>query len=205
MTVQRILLDLDDVCNQLTMWLLKWVGCPVNPLNNSQFPVEAGYDIVAACNILHERDDWTPKEFWASIPRECLATVPLSQEFPWILERCVDLVGQENVLLSTKPIPDPNSLGGKLEWIQANMPAWMQGQYEITTTKHFGTREDTLLIDDCYTNIQAMVKAGGQGLLVPRPWNPLNQHNPRMYLNRILNHLESLKNSQRTPLVLAYS
>lgn len=187
--IKKILLDLDDVCNQLTMWLLRWMGCHVNPLDNSQYPAEAGYDIVGACNLLHpDRNDWTAEEFWSSVPREAWATAPLSPEYPWILERCVDLVGQENVQLSTKPTRDPNCLAGKLEWIQSNLPAWMHNQYEITTRKDFGRHEDTLLIDDSYGNIQAMVKAGGQGLLVPRPWNPLNWYNPRMYLDRIFNH-----------------
>lgn len=205
MTVQRILLDLDDVCNVFTMWLLHWVGCPVNPHSYKQYPAEVGYDIVGACNVLHARDDWTPKEFWGAIPRLAWATVPVSPEYPWILQRCEALVGRENILLSTRATDDPDCLAGKLEWIQRTLPTWMHRRYEITPIKEFGCREDTLLIDDSYANIQAMVKAGGQGLLVPRPWNPLNQHNPRMYLDRILNHMESLKNSTRTPPFLAYS
>jgi len=195
--IGRILLDLDDVCNQMTMWFLHWVGCPVNPLDNSRYPIEAGYDIVEACNRLHSRSDWTAEEFWDAIPCEAWATVPLSQEFPWVLNRCVDLVGHGNILISTKPGPNPNCLAGKLEWIHANMPVWMHDQYEITPRKDFGPREDTLLIDDNEANIRDMLKAGGQGLLVPRPWNPLNQHNTRLYLESFFRHPMFSQNSVR--------
>ena len=66
----RILLDLDDVCNRLTMYVLKHVGCPVDDLDYCDFNPEWGWDIVSAANALHPIRQFTPAEFWDSIGRD---------------------------------------------------------------------------------------------------------------------------------------
>jgi hypothetical protein len=190
MNINRILLDLDDVCNQMTMWTMKWVGCDIDPMDNSQFPVEVGYDVVGATNLLHPaKRDWTVPEFWEAITREAWATAPESPEFPWILEQCEALVGQENVFIATSPTKDPDCLAGKLEWIHDHFPEWMWRQYAITPRKYIGARPDTLLIDDSCANIDEFQKAGGQVLLVPKPWNPLHTYDTRLYLEKALANL----------------
>ena len=50
--IRRILLDLDDVCNRLTMHILWHVGCDVDPMTFERYPVECQYDIVCAANKL---------------------------------------------------------------------------------------------------------------------------------------------------------
>lgn len=170
--IQRILLDLDDVCNQMTMWTLLWVGCDVDPLDDSSFPVECGYDIVAACNQLHpNKHDWTVREFWDAIPRQAWATVPESREFHWLLKQCERLVGRE-IYLCTSPTQDPDCLAGKLEWIHEHCPGWLHRQYAITPRKHIGANPRTLLIDDRNDNCLQFIANGGKACLVPRPWNP---------------------------------
>ena len=181
--IKRILLDLDDVCNQMTMWSLRWIGCDVDPMSNSQFPVECGYDIVAAANKLHpDRDDWTVPEFWDAIVREAWATVPESPEFRFILDFCERLVGRENVFIATSPTKDPDCLAGKLEWIHDHFPEWMWRQYAITPRKYIAANRETLLIDDSYANYKSFTKHGGHCLLVPKPWNPYHGIDTRKYL-----------------------
>ena len=187
MPINRILLDLDDVCNYLTMPALHCVGCPVSPINNSQYPVEVGYDIIAACNQLHPtKKDWTVKEFWDSIPRDLWAEVPCSRECLRILTLCTSLVGTEDIFIATSPTKDPDCLAGKLEWIHDNLFCWLHRQYIITPRKWLCANPTTLLIDDCDENVKRFREAGGQAILVPRPWNTLHDLNTITYLEEQL-------------------
>ena len=180
--ITRILLDLDDVLNQCTMWMMRCVGCDIDPMDNDQFPVQVGYDIVAATNLIHPiKRDWTVSEFWDSIKRHHWATAPVSLECDWLLETCVDLVGEDEVFIVTSPTKDPDCLAGKLEWIHRKLPSYMHRQYAMTPRKHIGAASDTLLIDDYQTNCEDFGKRG-HALLVPRPWNPNHGLDTREYL-----------------------
>ena len=58
--IRRILLDIDDVCNQCTRYALKWLGIPFDYNTFYQkYPTKYGYDIVSAANDLlcYERFD----------------------------------------------------------------------------------------------------------------------------------------------------
>jgi 5'(3')-deoxyribonucleotidase len=175
MRIKRILLDLDDVLNQLTMYTLQHVGCDVDPMENNHFPWEVGYDVVGACNLLHPvKNDWTVPEYWEAITRDVWATAPASPECDWLLQTCVELVGEDEVFIVTSPTKDPDCLAGKLEWIHRQLPSYMHRQYAITPRKYIAADSETLLIDDSYANIKAFSEHGGQTLLVPKPWNPLH-------------------------------
>jgi hypothetical protein len=185
MRIERILLDLDDTLNQLTMWSMFVAGCDVDPMNNSQFPVEVGYDVVAATNLMHpgvlsgERDPWTVPEFWDNMKREHWATAPKSEQCDWLIESAVRMVGEDEVYIATSPTKDPDCLAGKLEWIHENLPPFMHRQYSITPRKHIAASPYTLLIDDCLDNVVDFQNGKfpglrGQTLLIPKPWNPRN-------------------------------
>jgi len=177
MVIERILLDLDDVCNLLTMTCLKHVGCDVSPYNDSIYPVETGFNITAACNILHPtKKDWGEIEFWNSIPRNLWATAPLSSECYRIIELCVDYVGVENIFIATSPTKDPDCLAGKLEWIQTYLPGYLHRQYLITPRKWLCADRKTLLIDDSDDNVKSFREHGGKAILVPRPWNVMHKY-----------------------------
>lgn len=173
MKIKRILLDLDDVCNQLTLACLDFVGCNVK--EQSDIPPCFGYDIISQCNYLHPtKKDWTTEEFWNSIPREIWAKAPKSKEFKQFFPMCVDAVGQENVFIATSPTKDPDSLAGKLEWIHDNLPAYMHRQYLITPRKWLCANEETLLIDDNDFNVKMFHQGKGKAIIFPRPWNSLS-------------------------------
>jgi hypothetical protein len=186
--IQRIFIDLDDVCNTLAVWILYRRGCITSPTDYSLFPVECGYDVVTAANQLGGLQ-YTIPSFWGSIPREWWATVPESEIFPWILERCSLLIGRENICIATSPTKDPDCLAGKLEWIHKHCPHWIQRQYAITPRKYLFARDDALLIDDNPHNINVFCRNGGIGLLVPRPWNNFRDLDPRTYVENGLNLL----------------
>ena len=168
--INQIFLDLDDVCNTLAMYALHVQGIDISPTDYSAYPVECGYDIIAAANLLGQ-GYCTVASFWDAITRKHWASVPESTIFPWILDACENLVGQGNVCIATSPTKDPDSLAGKLEWIHEHFPSRMHREYAITPRKHLLAQPDTLLIDDNADNINTFIRKGGRGLLVPRPWN----------------------------------
>jgi hypothetical protein len=184
--IRRIFIDLDDVCNTFTMYALHVVGCPVGPIDYTDYPAECGYDIVAAANRLLGKPPFTINAFWDAIPREVWATVPQSAIFPWLIDFAEQLVGRENVCIATSPTKDPDCLAGKLEWIHRNLPPWMWRQYVVTPRKHLLARADSLLIDDHSENIQRFQTHGGACITVPRPWNSLYGHDPYEHIRREL-------------------
>ncbi|REJ65602.1 MAG: hypothetical protein DWQ31_16820 [Planctomycetota bacterium] len=173
MRPQRILLDLDGVCNRSPMSFLKYVGCPVDDYSYRDYPVGCGWDLVEAANRLHPSRKFSVGEFWDTIDRRAWATAPESAEFKWLLGHCEALVGRKSICILTSPTIDPDCLAGKLEWIHSHFPKWMHRQFLIGPRKHFCARPDALLIDDADHNVAAFREHGGQAILVPRPWNSL--------------------------------
>lgn len=171
--IRRILLDLDDVCNSLTLHIMRHVGCPVR--SYADYPVECGYDILCAVNKTHpSRNNWTVPEFWDCITRRVWSAIPESYEFRWLLEYCENAVGRENICILTSPTKDGDCHSGKYEWIMAHFPEWMHRQYLIGPRKYFCAHPDALLIDDSDHNVEQFRRWGGQAILVPRPWNRLH-------------------------------
>jgi hypothetical protein len=171
--ISKIFLDLDDVCNELTVHSLHYVGCKIE--DYSEYPVEVGYDIVSACNALHKsKNDWTVAEFWNALPRSVWSNTPKSLYCDELIDVCVDIIGKDNLFLATSPTKDPDCLAGKLEWIQENTPEFLHRQYVITPRKWLLANEKTLLIDDNGDNIKRFYLAGGNVIMFPRPWNCLH-------------------------------
>lgn len=73
-------------------------------------------------------------------------------------------------LLST-PMPNSGSWTGKVLWVYDNMPAFVKRLIITQAPKSIFAGPDSLLIDDKDENIEEFIAAGGQGILVPRPWN----------------------------------
>jgi hypothetical protein len=177
--IRRILLDLDDTLNSLTLHILGSVfGIGVGHHDYHKFPVECGYDIVGAYHKLKHREkhpgmypEYDIPKFWRQVPRLTWAKTPKSPQFDFLLDRSEALVGRENVFILTSPTKDPECLAGKLEWIHDVLPDWLHRQYLIGPRKYLCARPDTLLIDDSDEQVNSFRAEGGQALLVPRPWN----------------------------------
>lgn len=165
----RIFIDLDDVLNEFTMTTLDSLGCCAGPYNP-----EWGWDIVKAANQMHPHDVFTAASLWNSLDRKHWATLPKSEVCSYLIMRCADFVGRENVYVLSCPTEDPDCLAGKLEWIHSNLPEWIHRQYMIGPQKHLCASPESLLIDDRDRNIEDFAMAGGKTILVPRPWNCQN-------------------------------
>ena len=189
MRIDAIYLDLDDVCNTLTPFLLWWLNCPVQPTDYSAYP--GRLDIVRAANKLLGMRRYTRRTFWEAIPRRAWAECPESSIFDRLLRACKRIAGQ-NVYIATSPTKDPDCLAGKLEWIHAHLPRWMHRQYFITPRKHLLAKPGTLLIDDNEKNCRLFAAGGGFAIRVPRPWNDAANHESWEYLEAQLGQVEAI-------------
>jgi hypothetical protein len=178
--IDQIFVDLDDVCNRFTMHALQYIGCNVE-IDDSDFPAEVGYDITLACNLTHPtKRDWTPSSFWGSLGYGVWHNLPMRPCCHELLDDCAKIVGQKNVFICTKSLPQPYHYSGKMEWIYRHLPGWIHGQIQINGQKETNARPGALLIDDSLGNVKKFMDTrGGQAILVPRPWNPLRGCNAR--------------------------
>ncbi len=180
--IQRIYLDLDDVCNTLSTYFLSLVGCNISPTDYNEYPVTGPVDLYVVANMLLGEERFTRASFWEAFTRDDWASVPEATEFPWILEQCERLVGRDNILIATSPTKDPACAAGKVDWIHDHFPSWIHRNYAITPRKWFFGRPGSMLVDDNPGNIKKFRAEGGMTLTVPRPWNRLCKCDTSLYL-----------------------
>lgn len=172
MKIKHIYLDLDDVLNRLTMYILFSVGLNVDYTRYDEYPTEFGYDILKAAKYL-AGGRWNPalSTFWNMLPQATWQQCPKSELCDWLITSCVSLVGEKNVFIATSPTKDPDCAAGKLQWIHENLPTFLHRQYFITPRKVQLAHPGALLIDDSDRNVAAFRARGGSAIIVPRPWN----------------------------------
>lgn len=188
-TVKKIVLDLDDTLNSLTMYLLGKLGCGVGPFDYHKYPDKCNYNVIAAWAELSRRKEVSGDMFWEWVNAKVWEKAPKSQEF-WLVDHCASLVGQKNVMIATSPTKSADCHSGKYHWIMQNLPEWLHRQYCITPRKVWLAQEGVLLIDDFDKNILDFEENGGYAILVPRPWNSLKALKPSEYLRIALNQYE---------------
>lgn len=188
--IERILLDLDDVFNCFTTHAMEYLGCQCG-----EFPVEVGYNLVAAINLTHPtNNNWSPEQVWGMLDDGLWDNMPMSDIHEEILEYSVDIVGRDRVFICSTFTNNPHCTMGKLKWVKRNLPKWLQGQYVFTSKKSLLADSHTLLVDDYHGNTLAFEEEGGRALLVPRPWNPYNRCDTKSFVVGAMNYI---KNHQR--------
>ena len=179
--IKRIILDVDDVLNSLTLHVMRHYQCDIGPYDYHLFPPEIGYDIIGACDMLGGKVPFVKEKgdlvydipaFWNGVTAANLwRTAPKSPQCDLILNLSAQLVGTENVFLATSPTKDPQSHADKLHWVWDNLPTWIHRQYFITPRKWLLGKPGVLLLDDHLMNVERFLEEGGDAFLVPRPWN----------------------------------
>lgn len=81
---------------------------------------------------------------------------------------------KNNIYLLTTPMPNPESATGKWQWIKKNLPDFYSQTIITQAPKKLLAKPNTILIDDNTKNVDEFRQAGGQTILVPRPWNSLH-------------------------------
>ena len=107
---------------------------------------------------------------WKTVDSSWWEHLPWTEDGVAILRLLELEFGQENISLCTKPTVRGSSHAGKFAWIEWHLPEYLD-QYIFTRNKALIASPEYLLVDDSHDNIDAFIKAGGKGLLVPRAWN----------------------------------
>lgn len=107
---------------------------------------------------------WTPLDqpFWASLK-------PTSELFV-IIPAAERKFGVENVFLCSSPCETAGCITGKAMWVEKHLPSYSR-RLILTNRKEVFSGPGRVLIDDRDENVEGWEKAGGIGVLVPRPWN----------------------------------
>lgn len=161
----RCFLDMDGVIADFMGSLLKAHGRPdpyAIPENLGKFDTEKLWGI-------------SDKEFWAPVAENSLEfwqTIPKTKEADEIVRVVTEEFGEENIAILTAPSKDHGSVPGKRAWIKKRYPQFYKRMIFATAgTKQFLAGPGKFLVDDKDSNFLEFNRAGGNGVLVPRPWN----------------------------------
>lgn len=159
----KCMLDLDGVLVDFLAGAHKFHGLPYS---NEDYP----YTLGEYQNCPPPTSKMTTREFWDKLGHEFWADLSWILGGRTILAMVEDFFGKENTCLLTTPTLNHGCITGKMEWIECEMPDYRR-RYLIGPVKYFCASPDTVLIDDSDHNVNAFREAGGQAILVPRPWN----------------------------------
>jgi 5'(3')-deoxyribonucleotidase len=178
----KIFVDVDGVIANFNDSAMLANGVEVS---EADYPVECGWDIVAACNkIRHSYSDLdlpplSANEFWDVLDYTFWVNIPLypvAQTFIKYLEFWGD------IYFATTPALSSDSVAGRYDWIKKHFPEYRNKLF-ICTRKELLANSNSILIDDRNENCDAFEKAGGFVVPVPRPWNnfEVDDENPHPY------------------------
>lgn len=93
-----------------------------------------------------------------------------------VLYKLREIFPVHNIGVISSPCRTYGCDAGKRYWVEMNLPSDMRRNVFIGNNKHLIAGPGKLLIDDSDENIDKWIKAGGWGILAPRPWNRERQH-----------------------------
>lgn len=162
MVHRRCLLDLDGVVVDFQAGACRLHNIETPYLDPKNYGKSRMEDIVGIPRDAFFR--WMGEGFWANLP-----WTPDGKHIVDLVERAF---GKENVCILTKPLKVYGCLEGKTQWIRDNMPDYYYGnRYLFGAAKEFAAGPDVYLVDDNDDNIRNFNAWGGNGVIVPRPWN----------------------------------
>ena len=163
--IKKIFLDVDGVLVNFRKGIFNAFGVPCSYETAS--PAWEFWNEFIPTPTFKEVNDKCNMEFWKNLDWmhdgfNILAAVELY--FPYDI-----------IWLLTAPMPNLESDSGKIMWVHNNLPMYEKKTIITRAPKCIFATPETLLIDDNNENIVEFVKAGGRGILVPRPWNELHE------------------------------
>jgi len=175
--IKTVYCDMDGVLTNFIGEVNECMGIPRDTISTKWDWVEDyGY-------TLDQVNDWCTIDFWAN-----LEWTPDGHD---ILRLVTSVFKPEQIYLLTTPMPNPESYTGKALWVQKYLPEYSKRLIVTPVPKSEFAHRDILLIDDRDENIEGFVKAGGNAILVPRPWNELHGWADETY-QVVKNSLENL-------------
>lgn len=155
--IKTIFLDMDGVITNFNKSVCEEFNLPYPPQVYHFFP-----------EIRESVNEFCDSSFW-----ENLEWMPDGHE---ILRTVTGIFGTEKIYLLTKMMPNVETASGKMKWIKKNIPAYSNRVIltALGVPKSLLAKRNTLLIDDNDKYIEEFEAAGGQVILVPRPYNLLS-------------------------------
>lgn len=110
------------------------------------------------------------KDFWKNIEKKGEEFWSQMEPYPWFLELYEKLNTVGKVHFLSSPSMAPNSLSGKLKWLQKYFGRDFR-DYIITPNKELLAHKNAYLIDDYPKNVEKFKVHGGNAILFPQYWN----------------------------------
>ncbi len=154
--IKTVFLDMDGVITDFNKVVCEQFDFPHPPQKYDYFdPIRS--EVNSICTF----------EFWRSLP--------WTDDGRDILGAIKDTLGLDKIYFLTAMMPNIETASGKMMWLRDNLPVYIKRTIllPLGVPKSFLARPDTLLIDDSDKSVEGFEAAGGQGLLVPRPYNQL--------------------------------
>lgn len=145
-----IFLDMDGVCVDIHIEILRYNGIPVERLQT--YPKGEWY-LEKALNCPVAFCDET--EWWRNLP-----------ETPWFKELYSILHQMDEVYFLSSPKAAPHAASGKILWLQDRFGADFR-HFILTSHKHIFARPDAILFDDREKYCEDFIRAGGRAIVVP--------------------------------------
>jgi len=160
---KKLLVDMDGVLVDLAIYSMGRLGIAHEPWPYSRIE----YNLPCF-----------PESFWRGLGHHFWSTLPATEECDRIWELCCDVAGPENLTIVTAPNlvtreHYAHSVHGKLEWVKENLGLDSE-RVVFAINKGMLASRQTVLLDDCITQISNFRQRRGLAVLVPRPWNVLH-------------------------------
>lgn len=156
----RVLLDLDGCLCDFVNAACRMHSQPNPYLLDKEFH---GYDFVPRLDISNIK-------FWKLLDRQFWANLEWMSDGKKILTHLEERFGPENICILSSPCLTEGCVDGKIDWIRRELPGYMR-RFLIGPDKNWCANSRTLLVDDREDNVNSFLEAGGQCILIPRPWN----------------------------------
>jgi 5'(3')-deoxyribonucleotidase len=117
-------------------------------------------------NMIPMKED----EFYRDMDYDFWRQLHWTEDGKDILDALEEMFGKRNICILSSPCRTDGCLQGKADWIRSEMPQYKR-QFLLGNQKHFCAWDGASLVDDSDKNCDEFCAAGGEAILVPRPWN----------------------------------
>lgn len=164
--MKKCLLDMDGVIVNFVRGAIELHHLSNNIYDNPE--ALGNFDLVALSGL-------SAKDFWKPMGFDFWNNLHWTYDGQNILNLVISKFGKEHICLLTAPCFTEGCMEGKFSWIKRHLPDFTRN-YLMGPRKEFCAKENHYLIDDRDQNIADFNQHGGNGILVPRPWNKEYKH-----------------------------
>ena len=163
MKEHMVYLDCDQVLSDFVAGICAAVGYDYPGTLN--WPEGWTYDMFESAGTTREKaNEYCDIDFWANLP--------WMEDGRRILCQIFKRFRPNEITVLTTPMRNTGSYTGKMIWFEKNIPELYHRVIPSSVPKEeFAFDFNHLLIDDCQSNVERFIKAGGAAIMVPRPHN----------------------------------